>query len=149
MAQVAEEVSEQTQLLQGFVALVAERYGYWAGRRAKQVEMNEATKEEREKATKLREGIREDIEVYLKTPKKDIAKKIVGDREALAETMNVVNAKAKPFRQAMSPLGKAIRYLDVVAIPDALKELDHPVKPIFSLSGWVIERLEAQKKKAK
>ena len=142
--QIPEDVSQELRLLQGFRDLVAERWGYFVGRRMKQAEMNEATETERKavrdvrvtiSGDKLKELIKaSDIDTYEATLK------------AVAEAQKIVSEKAKPYRDAMSPLLKAQKYMDNVAVPDALKELGTPVKARFTLSEWLEKTLEAKKK---
>jgi len=66
---------------------------------------------------------------------------------AIKTARETLNKVAKPFREKISPLAKAQRYLDNVAIPDALKELGTPIQPRFSLSKWMGDALASQKKK--
>jgi len=144
-AEVVEVKPEvELKLLRGFRDLVAERMGYFLGRRLKQQEMTEATKTERGEVHEIRKEItgenleniiaNSDIEGY-----KDVLKRLKSARE-------VVTKKAKPFREKISPLAKAQKYMDNVAIPDALKELGTPVQPRFSLSKWVSDAIETAKK---
>jgi len=77
-------------------------------------------------------------------------KNVEGYEKGLASVKSAreaFNKVAKPFRAKISPLAKAQRYLDSVAIPDALKELGTPVQPRFSLSKWIGDALESAKKK--
>jgi len=68
---------------------------------------------------------------------------------AIKTARETLSKAAKPFRDKISPLAKAQRYLDNVAIPDALKELGTPVQPRFSLSKWIGDALASAKKKKK
>ena len=108
-----------------------------------QAEMNEATKAERKKVTEIRKEIRDNLEEYIKNS--DI-ETYLKNLKALKEARELVSKKAKPFREKISPLRKAQKYLDTVAIPDALKELGTPVQPRFSLSTWVKEAMQTEKK---
>lgn len=137
--ELPQEVEEELTNLRGFRDLVGERWGYWLGRRVKQGELSEATKEERKAVREIRKGITDnleetirnsDIEGYLKQVK------------ALKEAREVVSKKSKPFREKINPLSKAVRYMDNVAIPDALKELGTPIQPRFSLSDYVAQAMQ-------
>jgi len=143
-AQVPEEVEQELTMLRGFRDLVGERWGYFLGRRLTQADMNEKTKTERTKVSEIRKEITgENLETLITNA--DIATFKTKLKE-LGDAREVVSKKAKPFREKMNPLGKAQKYLDTVAIPDALKELNAPVQPRFSLSKWVKEAIEAEKK---
>jgi len=134
-------------LLRGFRDLVGERWGYFMGRRLTQQEMTEKTEAERKAVAEIRKEItgdnlkaiisKADIKTYEAT-----LSKVKSARETLSKA-------AKPFRDKISPLAKAQRYLDNVAIPDALKELGTPVQPRFGLSKWINDALASQKKKKK
>ena len=142
-AQVAvpKEISKELELLRGFKDLCAERWGYFLGRRLTQADMNEKTKTERTKVREIRKEITgENLETIITNA--DIAT-FKAKLKEIKEAREVVSKKAKPFRQKMNPLGKAQKYLDTVAIPDALKELGTPVQPRFSLSKWVTDAMKA------
>lgn len=143
--ELPEEVSQELTLLRGFRDLVAERFGYFLGRRMKQAEMNEATKEERKAVSEVRERISgENLEKLISDGDITSYKATLSE---LSEARKTVNSKAKPFRDKISPLAKATRYIDSVAIPDSLKELGTPIQPRFSLSDWVGKALQTQKAK--
>lgn len=136
---VPKEVEQELTLLRGFRDLVGERWGYWLGRRVTQQEMNEKTKDERAKVREIRKEINEHIEEYITNSDIETYKAKVSE---LAEAKKVVAKVSKPFREKISPLVKAVRYLDNVAIPDALKELGTPVQPRFSLSKWINDAIK-------
>jgi len=138
---VAVEVEQELTLLRGFRDLVAERFGYWMGRKLTQQEMNEATKEERKAVREVHKSI--NIEEFITNSDIDGYKQKLED---LKGARKVVTEKSKPFREKISPLGQAIRYLDNVAIPDALKELGTPVQPRFSISDYIKKQLAQHKK---
>jgi len=107
--------------------------------------MTEKTETERKAVAEIRKEITGDN-----------LKKIIADGDiktfdskmnSLKSARETLNKVAKPFREKISPLAKAQRYLDNVAIPDALKELGAPVQPRFSLSKWIGDALASQKKK--
>jgi len=107
--------------------------------------MTEKTEAERKAVAEVRKEITGD---NLKTiiSKGDIKtyeamlSKVKSARETLSKA-------TKPFREKISPLAKAQRYLDNVAIPDALKELGTPVQPRFGLSKWINDAIASAKKK--
>jgi len=136
---------QELTLLRGFRDLVGERWGYFMGRRLTQEEMTEKTEAERKAVAEIRKDITGD------NLKKIIAASDVKTYEsklsAIKTAREALNKVAKPFREKISPLAKAQRYLDSVAIPDALKELGTPVQPRFNLSQWINSALATQKKK--
>jgi len=144
---VAIPVEEEVKLLRGFRDLVGERFGYFMGRRLTQQDMTEKTEAERKAVAEIRKDITGDN-----------LKKIVADGDikvyesklsALKTARETLSKASKPFRDKISPLAKAQRYLDNVAIPDALKELGTPVQPRFALSKWIDSALASAKKKKK
>ena len=139
-------VEQELTLLRGFRDLVGERWGYFLGRRLTQTDMNEKTEAERKAVSEVRKTIRENIPTWIKNA--DV-KTYTAKQEALKTVVETLSTAAKPFREKISPLAKAQRYLDNVAIPDALKELGTPVQPRFALSKWIDDTLKQQKQKKK
>ena len=142
--EIPQEVQEEITNLRGFRDLVGERWGYWLGRRLTQADMNEKTKKERKAVRDVRKEIRDNLEDYITNSNID---EYHNQTKKLKVATEKVTTKAKPFREKISPLTKAMRFLDTVAIPDALKELGSPVQPRFSLSDFVKAQLAQQKKK--
>jgi len=142
---VAVPVEQEVVLLRGFRDLVGERYGYYMGRRLTQADMTEKTEAERKAVAEIRKAITGD---NLKTI---IAKADVKTYEAklseIKSARETLNKVSKPFREKISPLSKAQKYMDNVAIPDALKELGTPITPRFSLSKWIGDAIASAKKK--
>ena len=136
------EVQKQIKLLYGFRDLAGERWGYFLGRRMTQANMNDQTKEERKKVREVRKEITDNLEEYIRTSDLDT---YVAKVKALKDAREVVSKKSKPFREKISPIAKAQKYLDTVAIPDALKELGTPVQPRFSLSKWITKAMKSEK----
>jgi len=134
-------------LLRGFRDLVGERWGYFLGRRLTQTEMTEKTEAERKAVAEIRKAITGDNlkTIIAKADVKTYETKL-SEIKSARETLNKV---AKPYREKISPLAKAQRYLDNVAIPDALKELGTPVQPRFSLSKWIGDAIASASKKKK
>jgi len=132
-------------LLRGFRDLIGERWGYFLGRRLTQQDMNQKTEPERKAVAEIRKEITGD---NLKTiiSKGDI-ETYESKLSAIKTARETLNKASKPFREKISPLAKAQKYLDNVAIPDALKELGTPVQPRFSLSKWIGDALASAKKK--
>ena len=134
-------------LLEAFAELISERWGYFTARRLTQKDMTEKTAVESKAAREISKAVGENVEKLIKTPSQEIAKVVVAKREALKEARKTLKDARQPFNLKMSPLAKAIKYCDSVAIPDSLKELGHAVVPRFSLSEWAQKAVEQTKKK--
>lgn len=143
---VAIPVEQELTLLRGFRDLVGERWGYFLGRRLTQQDMNEKTEGERKAVSEVRKTIKDNIPTWIKNA--DV-KTYSAKQEALKKAAEELTTAAKPYREKISPLAKAQRYLDSIAIPDALKELGQPVQPRFALSKWIDDTLKQQKQKKK
>lgn len=136
-----EATVKQVALLVGFRDMVGERMGYWFGARVKRGDMNEATKTLRKKANEISKKMRgEALEELITNSNIEGYRKLL---KQLKEQREKVSTKAKPFREKINPLNKAVKYLDNIAIPDALKELGTPVQPRFSLSDYVKKAMES------
>jgi len=146
-AQAVEEVS-RLDMLEAFAELVSERYGYYTARRLTQQEMNGAVKEEAKALRETRKTLNKSVASYIDEPDDGLRTAIHEAQKTIEEQRKVVKEKKAPFMKKISPLAKAQRYCDNVAIPDSLKELGHPMQPRFSLSKWVSDALEATKKRA-
>ena len=140
---------ENFKLLNGFAVLVSERFGYWMARRMTQQDMSEKLADESKAVREIRKGIADNIEKHIENPSEDLQKAIREGRVELDEALKPLNEKRKPFTEKMKPLQQAVRYLDVHAIPDSLKELGHQIAPRFTLSKWVNAALAQQKQKKK
>lgn len=138
-------VVDRQALQEAFVELVAERWGYSVGRRLTQQEMATATKEQAKAVRELNKTVNTTIEAYIENANDDLKTTIVTTRKTLAEAKKTVKEARAPFMKKMTPLAKAVRYCDNVAIPDSLKELGHPIQPRFSLSDWVTDAIKPKK----
>jgi flagellar biosynthesis/type III secretory pathway protein FliH len=141
---IPEAVQQELTLLRGFRDLVAERVAYMFGAKALSSEMSEATKEQRKALTQLNKEFKGNLENYVRNGDFD------GFSQAQAkikEAREVLSKARKPHMAKISPLRKAIKYIDNVAIPDSLKELGVTVQPAFSLSEWVKKAVESKKRK--
>jgi hypothetical protein len=139
-------MADQQALLNAFVGLIGERWGYFLGRRLKQQEMAEKTKAESKAVRELAKTERKHVEEYIEKPASEIKTAILSARKGLKSARETLKQARKPFMEKITPLAKAVRYCDNVAIPDSLKELGHPVQPRFSLSDWATEAIKPKKK---
>lgn len=145
--QLPKEVEEELTMLRGFRDLIGERTGYFFGAKALTKTMSDETATERKAVTALGKALTEANEKLLKEPNKQTAKAVI-DAQSKVETARKANAKARePHMKKINPLRKAVKYIDVVAVPDSLKEMGKPVTPRFSLSEWVAKAIEQKKQK--
>ena len=143
---VVTEVS-RLDMLEGFVELVSERYGYWMARRLTQSEMSEKCKTELTAVREKNKDLNKHIAEYIENATPELKDSILKEQKELKDLGEVASKATKPFRDKISPLAQAQRYCDTVTIPDSLKELGKPIVPRFSLSEWVSKALEATKNK--
>jgi len=134
-------------LLETFVELVSERWGYFIARRLVQKDASEKTKVERKAATEAAKAFAESIVALRKTPNEANAKLVAQKEEVAKDARKVVANARKPFNEKIKPLASIVKYCDSVAIPDSLKELGHPIAPRFSLSEWATKAVEQTKRK--
>jgi Ni,Fe-hydrogenase I large subunit len=111
-----------------------------------QQDMAEKTKEQSKTARELAKTEHTKIEEFIENPSDEIKTVIVTTRASLKDARATLKEARKPFMEKITPLAKAVRYCDNVAIPDSLKELGHPVAPRFSLSDWAKEAIAPKKK---
>jgi len=140
-------VVDRQALQEAFVELVGERYGYWLGRRLTQQEMTTATKEQAKTVREATKTVNTAIEGYISDASDDLRTQILNGRKTITEAKKTLKEARAPFMKKITPLAKAVRYCDNVAIPDSLKELGHPVQPRFSLSDWVQSAIAQKPKK--
>jgi len=134
-------------LQEAFVELVGERWGYYVARRLTQQDMTTATKDQAKAVRDLAKTVNTAIEEYIAEPSDDLRTQIINGRKSVAEAKKTLKTARTPFMAKMSPLAKAVRYCDNVAIPDSLKELGHPIQPRFSLSEWAQKAIQPKPKK--
>lgn len=135
--QVPKEIEKELTLLRGFKDLVAERSGYFFGAKMLTKTMNDETAKERKAVREASKSLKEAVNQLIETPTKQNSKTVQNIQEQLKEAREKNKKARKPHMQKINPLRKATKYIDVVAVPDALKELGTPVQPRFSLSEWV------------
>jgi len=139
-------VVDMQALQEAFVELVGERWGYYVARRVTQQDMTTATKDQAKTVRDLAKAVNTAIEEYIANASDDLRTQILNGRKAVADAKKTLKTARAPFQKKMSPLAKAVRYMDNVAIPDSLKELGHPIQPRFSLSDWVQDAIKPKQK---
>ncbi|MEM3549434.1 MAG: hypothetical protein QXJ23_10575 [Thermofilum sp.] len=141
---VPKEVEEELTLLRGFRDLVAERTGYALGVIALNAEMKEATAEQRKASNEARKYLKQNIEVFVKNGDYEGYKQAVENVKKAGEALKEAR---KPHMAKITPLRRAIKYIDNVAVPQSLEQLGVKVQPAFSLSDWIKKAVESQKKR--
>lgn len=145
ISQLPKEVAKELKLLRGFKDIVAERVGYMYGRSSLMGDMNKATETERKTASAQSKAVNTAVEALIEAPKPtaEMQKNILTARKSLKDAREVLKKVRAPHMKKISPLGKATKYLDTVAVPDSLIEIDgQRPQARFSLSKWVTEALE-------
>lgn len=136
--QISKEMEKELTLLRGFRDLLAERTGYYFGTKALGKTMSEKTEAERKDVRTASKGFKDAVNQLIEKPTKQNSKEVKTCAKALEQAKEANKKARKPHMQKISPLRKAIRYIDTVAVPDSLKELGKPVnQPIFSLSDVI------------
>ncbi len=135
--QIPEEIEKEITLLRGFRDLVAERVGYFFGAKMLSKKMSDETVKERKAVRETSKSLKEAISQLIETPTKENSEKVKDIQTQVKDAKDKNKTARAPHMKKITPLRKAVRYLDVVAIPDSLKELGKPVQPLFSLSAWV------------
>lgn len=134
--QIPEETQAELTLLRGFRDLIAEKTGYFLGAKALGKTMSDETADERKAVTTASKNIRQAIATLIEQPTKKHSQEVIDEQALLKVAQEKNNTARKPHMEKISPLRKIVRYIDVVAVPDSLKELGCPVQPRFSLSEW-------------
>lgn len=136
--QIPEEVAS-------LINTVAERWGYYFGRRVTQSELMKATSNERKQVRAIGKLISAKIGEYL-SQGTDVREAVTSMQGELAQVRSVLKQKSAPFNAKMSPLNKAITYLDRVVIPQQLeKATGDKVLPRLQVSDYTIRAITASK----
>jgi len=137
--QIPKEVAE-------LINLVAERYGYYFGKRAIQSELMKATKAERAEVRLIGQKISGLINEYLNEGR-DVRSEVSELQSKLAQARAVLKQKSAPFYEKMRPLNKALSYLDKEVIPKKLEEITgEKVMPRFQVSDYIMKAITKPKK---
>jgi len=138
-SQIPEEVA-------GLINLVAERWGYYFGKRVVQSELMRATAVERARVRSIGKQISALISKYL-SEGEDVRSEVAKLQGELAEARQVLKQKSAPFYEKMRPLTKALSYLDKTVIPKALEEVTgEKVTPRFQVSDYILKAISKPRK---
>lgn len=134
--QIPKRIEKEITLLRGFKDLVAERTGYMFGAKANSEIMSKETKTFRQAVTEASKTLKDSIELLIEQPTEKNSKDVKTATSEVTKAKKANKKAREPHMKKISPLRKAVRYIDTVAIPDSLKELGSPATPRFSLSDW-------------
>jgi hypothetical protein len=134
---------EELTLLRGFKDLVAERTAYFFGAKELRSQMSDQSATERKAVTEANKSLRTNLKQYIKDGNLNAYESAVAEVERVRK---ILNTKTETMRGKIAPLNKAVRYIDVTAVPDSLKELGSPIAPSFKLSEWCQKAVETKKK---
>lgn len=151
---VTPALQEELKLLRGFAQLMAERTAYMFGAKALTTEMGDKTKAERKTLAEANKLIHDNLPKWVKDADVRAYEKSLA---TVKDARKVLNDKQKPIRDKVAPLRKGMKYIDVVAVPDSIKEMasvvsDEEVKkhlviaPTFKLSEWLQKAVETKRK---
>lgn len=145
----AVSTSELTQkqrvtMLEGYVALDAEQYGYKLAKKEVQADSKKATASDSKKFSATGKTISENLEKLIETPTVETAQVIKTTRLERANIAKLLKKAREPFTEKSKPLNKAIKYIEKVAKPDALHYLGITVVPTFSISQEVQDGIAAE-----
>lgn len=139
--QIPKVIEKELTLLRGFKDLVAERSGYFFGAKMLTKTMSDETVKERKAVRETSKSLNEAVSQLIEEPTKPNSKTVQNLQTQLNDARKKNKKARKPHVEKISPLRKATKYIDVVAVPDALKELGKPVTPLFSLSDWIAKAI--------
>ena len=135
---------QRVTMLEGYVALDAELYGYKLAKKEVQADSNKATASDRKKFSEAGKQISENVEKLIELPTVETADAIKTARKERASVAALLKKAREPFTTKAKPLNKAIKYIEKVAKPDALHYLGITVVPVFKISQEVEDGIAAE-----
>lgn len=139
------EIENRAEMLEGFADLIAEQYGYKLAKKETQRDMNEATAANRKKNSEMGKFISEKLEELIEKPTSEIAEAIIAKRKERVSIVKLLKEARKPYSEKMKPLNDAIKYIEKVSVPDALRYLGKAVQPLFTVSEEIGKGIEQEK----
>lgn len=133
------------EMLEGFADLIAEQCGYKIAKRETQKDMNEATVADRKKNSEMGKFISEKLEELVEKPTVETAQAIQAKRKERTAVVKLLRESRKPYGEKMKPLNEAIKYIEKVSVPDALRYLGKTVQPLFTVSEEIAKGIEQEK----
>jgi len=143
-----ETIQEEVQIpeqVEALIDTIAERWGYYFGKRTTQSELMKATSAERTKVRTVGNLIKAKITDYLINGA-DVREEVVSMQGQLKEARATLSEKSKPFYDKVSPLNKALSYLDKVVIPQQLEQVKgEKILPRFQVADYTLKAITASK----
>jgi len=136
------ELAQELNNRRGFCDIVAEKQAYVLGRAGITKKMNDASVKERKTASNFRKTIRDSIPKWIKESNTEEYETQV---QAAKDASKIVSDMNKPFRTQITPLTRAIKFIDNIGVPELLTELGYNVVPAITLSDLITRKLEEQK----
>ncbi|MEM2613240.1 MAG: hypothetical protein QXO15_03315 [Nitrososphaerota archaeon] len=125
------------------INLVAERYGYYFGKRLIQSELMRETKEERKTIKEIGKKISEKMSEYLEKGV-DVREDICSLQGELARVRAELAQKSAPYYEKLRPLNKALSYLDKEVIPKAIERVTgKKVTPVTQVSDYLLKAIKS------
>jgi hypothetical protein len=144
LAQTTVQIPEE---VAGLINVVAERWGYYFGKRATQSELMKATQVERATVRSFGQKISAKISEYMENGT-DVRQEVKTLQGELAKARAVLREKSAPFYEKIRPLNKALSFLDKKVIPDAIeKATGEKILPRYQVSDYIVKALTPKQKK--
>ena len=122
---------------------VAERWGYYFGKRTTQSELMQSFTAERTQVRATGSLIKAKIADYLKNGT-DVRDEVNSMQGVLKEAKETLSELSKPYYEKISPLNKALSYLDKVVIPMQIEQATgKAVMPKFQVSDYTKKAIES------
>lgn len=144
MAQTTVQIPEE---VVGLINVVAERWGYYFGKRAIQSELMKATQVERATVRSIGQKISAKISEYMENGT-DVRQEVRTLQGELAKARATLKEKSEPFYEKIRPLNKALSFLDKKVIPEAIERVTgEKILPRYQVSDYIVKALTPKQKK--
>jgi hypothetical protein len=144
LAQATVQIPEE---VAGLINVVAERWGYYFGKRAIQSELMKATQVERATVRSVGMKISAKINEYMENGT-DVRTEVKALQGELAKARATLKEKSTPFYEKIRPLNKALSFLDKKVIPEAIeKATGEKILPRYQVSDYIVKALTPKQKK--
>ena len=144
-AEAEAELTPTPEAQEALVQTVAERWGYYFGKRTTQSQLMKATSAERTQVRAVGKLIKAKIADYL-TNGTDVRGDVVSMQGTLKGIREDLSEKSKPFYDKISPLNKALSYLDKVVIPMQIEQATGvKVMPRFQVADYTKKAIDSAK----
>jgi len=125
------------------ITVVAERYGYYFGKRLLQSQILKKTGEERKKVKEITKTISEKISEYLEKGS-DVRSEVLSLRQELAKIREAMKEKTSEEMQKIAILNKALSYLDKIVIPAMFERVGIKIVPRTEVSDYILNAIKTK-----